>query len=91
MNTAKITFNTDQATKEMTSELFRGLGLDMTTALNIFLRKCLEEQGIPFKVGYETPNRETLEAIAEMEEMKEHPENYKTYSNIEDFKKAVHE
>ena len=29
------------------------------------------------------PNKETLDAFAELEEMKKHPENYKTYETVE--------
>lgn len=34
-----------------------------------------------FKNSAEVPNRETLEAIREVEEMKQHPENYKSYDD----------
>ena len=32
----------------------------------------------------ETPNEETLEAVKEVEEMRRHPENYRSYDSFEE-------
>jgi len=39
------------------------LGLNMTSAFNVFARAAVRQQGIPFEVTLDTPNRETLAAI----------------------------
>jgi len=57
--------------------------MDISTAVNIFLRQAILQQGLPFKVSLDTPNRHTLEAIAEIEDMKKHPERYKSYSDVD--------
>ena len=50
------------------------LGLDPATAVTIFLKQTLCEQGIQFKFSREQPNAETVAAMDEYCEMKERPE-----------------
>ena len=45
----------------------------MTTAFTIFVKQAIREQGIPFEITRNTPNTEILEAIKEVEKMKENP------------------
>ena len=44
-------------------ELYKGLGVDLSTAIRVFFVKSLYEDGFPFRVNYETPNGETIAAI----------------------------
>ena len=37
--------------------------MNLTTAVNIFLRQSVREQAIPFRIGEPVPNAETLQAI----------------------------
>ncbi len=55
-NTIRITVNTDAETKRAAEELFAELGLNMTTAVNIFLKRALLERGIPFGITANVPN-----------------------------------
>lgn len=55
-NTIRITVNTDAETKKAAEELFAELGLNMTTAVNIFLKRALLERGIPFGITTNVPN-----------------------------------
>ena len=48
MNTSLIKVNIDSDVEVEVSKLFKKLGLDMSTAINIFLKKCLQEGNIPF-------------------------------------------
>ena len=41
----------DAEIKKQASELFASLGLDMSTAVNLFLRQCLLKRGIPFPIN----------------------------------------
>lgn len=81
--------NLDVDLKKSCQELFSDLGMDLTTAVTIFLKQSLRCQGLPFSVNREVPNKETIEALKEYEVMKEHPENYKRYNNIRDAVKDV--
>ena len=64
--------------------LFSELGLNMTTAINIFLRHCLMEDKIPFEIGLRKPNAETIAAIEELEAMRrgEIPERMTTPDEV---------
>ena len=87
---AKVSTNIslDADLKRQSQELLSDLGLDLTTAITIFLRQTVREQGIPFKISRDQPNAETMAAMEEYEEMKRHPENYKHYSS---FREAIDE
>ncbi len=54
-NTATISFRTDPTTKKDARELFESLGMDLSTAINVFLKQAIRENGIPFKVSQESP------------------------------------
>lgn len=53
----------DQKLKQESQALFESLGLNLSTAVNIFLRQAVREQAIPFQITASTPNTETLKAI----------------------------
>ena len=48
--TANINIRVDSNIKSEAQDVFLSLGLDMTTAINIFLRKVIQRRGIPFDV-----------------------------------------
>ncbi|GHS85862.1 hypothetical protein FACS1894103_7290 [Campylobacterota bacterium] len=84
---ATISIRIDDDIKQEAQELFTKLGMDMSTAVNIFIRQALRSGGIPFKIR--TRNAETLAAIAEMREIQAHPENHKTYANAAELMQYV--
>lgn len=73
---AKVSTNIalDSRLKKSSQELFADLGMDLTTAVTIFLKQCVRTQGFPFSITRDVPNAETLEALNEYYSMKEHPE-----------------
>lgn len=89
MPTVSMNIRMDSAVKKQAQELFSALGMDMTTAVNIFLRQAIQRQGLPFDVALSRPNDETLEALAEVEEMKKHPEQHKGYTDAEAMMKEL--
>ena len=89
MPTTSMTIRMDSAVKQQAQELFAALGMDMTTAVNIFLRQAIQRQGLPFEVVLHQPNRESLEALAEVREMKQHPERYTGYTDAEAMMKEL--
>ena len=48
MATTNLNIRTDKAIKDQAEEIFNELGLNMTTAVNMFLRTAIREHGIPF-------------------------------------------
>lgn len=89
MPTVSMNIRMDSAVKKQAQELFSALGMDMTTAVNIFLRQAIQRQGMPFDVALNRPNAETLEALAEVEEMKKHPEQHKGYTDADAMMKEL--
>lgn len=87
---AKVSTNIsiDADVKKQAQELFASLGIDLSTAINIFLRKAVLEQGIPFDVRVAKPNAETIEAIEEGRRMAHDP-NAKSYASVEELRKAL--
>ncbi len=53
----------DAQTKQNATKLFKTLGLDMSSAINIFLSQCLIKGGLPFDVYVPNYNKETDKAI----------------------------
>ena len=88
MNTTKLNIRIDKFTKEQAEKIFNQLGLNMTTAINMFLIATIRENGIPFELKLDTLNKETIEAIEEGRKMLKDP-NTPKYSNMEDLKKAL--
>ena len=74
----------DPELKRSSQELFADLGIDLSTAITLFLKQSLRVQGLPFAVTRENPNAETIAALNEYNEMKAHPEKYKRYSSFQD-------
>lgn len=63
-NDVTMTIRTNGEVKKTAAALFSDLGLDMSTAINMFLRECIRKDGIPFEVSRkEIPNRKTRRAI----------------------------
>ncbi len=65
---ATITARVDENVKKEAETLFKKMGLNMSTAMNLFLKKCILEQGIPFEL--KIPNEEIEENIQENENLK---------------------
>ena len=84
-----ISISIDTGIKAQAQELFADLGLDLSTAVNIFLRQSVRENRIPFTIQREVPNRDTVAAMREVEEMAKNPSDYKRYSSFSDLLQEV--
>lgn len=81
--------NLDAELKKNAQALFADFGMDLTTAVTVFLTQAVREQKIPFEIRREVPNETTKLALAEYEEMKNNPEKYKRYTSFDDALKEV--
>lgn len=63
MANTSMNIRMDADVKRQAEALFSEIGMNMTTAINIFLRQSIRENGIPFELKVGQPNSETLEAI----------------------------
>lgn len=89
MATTNINVRVDAELKKSAEALFNDLGLNMSTAITMFLKSAVNHDGIPFEIKRRTPNAETKAALAEYSEMKKHPENYKRYSSFDELMDEV--
>lgn len=83
---AKVSTNIslDAELKKSAQTLFAEFGLDLSTAISLFLSQAVREQRIPFEIRKEIPNAETRAALAEYEEMKTNPFKYPRYNSFDD-------
>ncbi len=88
MATTNLNIRTEKAVKEQAEEIFSELGLNMTTAINIFLRTAIREHGIPFDLKLDVPNADTAAAIEEGRKLMSDP-TAPRYSSIDDLKAAL--
>ena len=86
---AKVSTNIsiDKDLKQEAVTLFNNFGLDLSTAITIFLTQAVREQRIPFAITMKVPNKETIEALNEYKEMKGNKEKYKRYDSFDDILK----
>lgn len=66
MATANINVRVDETLKKNAEMLFDEIGMNMSTAINIFLKQAVREQGIPFQLKIEEPNAETIKTIEDV-------------------------
>ncbi len=88
MATVPTQIRIDSNIKQQATELFASLGMDMSSAVNIFLRQCILRGGLPFSVELPRYNQETLEAMAEARRISRDPD-VKGYTNMADLKAAL--
>lgn len=72
-NVSNVSFRIDSELKAQADTLFAQLGMNMTTAFNIFLRQAVREGCIPFNITINTPNSETIAAMLETERLLSDP------------------
>lgn len=83
MATTNISIRMDTELKARAEALFSELGMNLSTAFNIFIRQSLREGGIPFEVKAEVPNATTIAAMMEAERIALDP-NVKGYTDLDE-------
>nr|WP_315103579.1 type II toxin-antitoxin system RelB/DinJ family antitoxin [uncultured Fretibacterium sp.] len=66
MAQTNINIRMDENLKRDFDKMCGELGMNMTTAFNIFAKTVVRQQGIPFPIVLDTPNSETLAAIEDV-------------------------
>lgn len=89
MPKVSTTIRTDLAAKQQVQQIFSNLGMDMSTAVNIFFHQVIRSNGLPFQVVTDVPNSETLEAMKEIQCMKENPSMGKSYTDVDSMMKDL--
>ena len=65
MATTPTQIRIDSDVKKKALDLFDHLGLNMSSAVNIFLHQCILRGGLPFNVEIPNYSQQTLEAMEE--------------------------
>lgn len=68
-----LTIRMDRTVKDEADALFSSLGMNLSTAFNVFVRQAIRVQGMPFEIVRETPNAETVAAMREAERVAHDP------------------
>ena len=69
MATVNMSIRMDTELKKQADAMLADMGLNMTTAMNMFLRQVVRQGRIPFEIATDIPNAETIAAIKEMDDM----------------------
>ena len=83
-SSTNLNIRIDSNLKKDAEDLFKRLGLNMSSAINVFLTQSVREQAIPFEIREDRPNKKLLKALKEAEKMQKHPEKYKGYHDLEE-------
>jgi len=60
MSTARISVNVDGEIKQSAQKILGEIGMDLTTAIDLFLRTIVREERIPFNLQTERAYREDI-------------------------------
>lgn len=82
-NTTNYTCRLDNEIKRKSEAVYNELGMNLSTAINIFLRESIRVGGFPFDVRLNKLNKETLSAMLEAEQII-NDTNVKKYNNLEE-------
>ena len=88
--TTNFSVRMDSDIKKQCEALYGELGINLTTAINVFLRQSLRVGGFPFDVRMDQPNKETMAAMLEAERIARDP-SVKPYSDIDEALRALKE
>ena len=80
MANANINIRVDSDVKTQAQRLFSDLGMDLSTAVNVFLRQSIEQGGIPFMIQRRY-NPETEHAMREARDIIDGKIESKSYSS----------
>lgn len=86
MNNTTMTIRTDKEIKQQAQMIFSELGMDMSTAINVFLRQAVNHRGFPFELTLDIPNETTKKAMLNAEN---NIDTYGPYDSVEALMEAL--
>ena len=81
MSKTSMSIRLDSEVKEQAQQVFNDLGMDMTTAINIFLRQAIQYQGLPFDVKIDE-NRKLLQVVTDVEQNRNMSQSFESISDL---------
>ena len=84
---AQISIRVDDEVKQNAEQVCEEIGMSISTAINIYLKRLGREGRIPFEVKADRPNKETIEAMEDVL----HGRNLgKTFTSVEELMEDLH-
>lgn len=83
-----ISIRMDSELKAQADALFAEMGMNISTAFNIFVRQAIREGRIPFEISINQPNKETIKALLEAESIVHDP-SVKGYNDLDELFKDL--
>lgn len=81
MSKTSMSIRLDSEVKEQAQQVFNNLGMDMTTAINIFLRQAIQYQGLPFDVRLDE-NRKLLQVLTDLDQNRNMSQSFESVSDL---------
>ena len=78
-----VNVKVDSNIKKQATEIFNDLGLNMSTAINMFLTQVVKTDGIPFEIKNHKPNRKLRKALKEADKIASGKINSKGYKDVD--------
>lgn len=88
-NFINITIKIDKNLKKEMDILFKSLGLNINSAIMMFLKQCKREQRLPFIATMEVPNNRLIAALEESEDIINGKIKAKRYKNFDELVKDI--
>ena len=81
MPKTSMSIRLDSEVKEQAQQVFNHLGMDMTTAINIFLRQAIQYQGLPFDVRLDE-NQKLLQVVMDVDQNRNLSQAFECVSDL---------
>ena len=82
METTNVTLRMEKGLKESADQLFNSLGLSFSSAVNLFVRKALRTQSIPFDVSTSSSSTRVSDMVLLLDSLLASPEARSRLANI---------
>ena len=87
--TTAINVNVDKNTKEQATVILKDLGLNMSTAINMFLVQIVKRNGIPFEITNNKLSKEMIQALKEANDIINGTIEEKGYRDVDELFKDL--
>ena len=81
MSKTSMSIRLDSEVKEQAQQVFNHLGMDMITAITIFLRQAIQYQGLPFDVRLDE-NRKLIQVLTDVDQHRNMSQSFESVSNL---------
>ena len=82
--TGTINVNVDINIKKQANAILNDLGLNMSTAINMFLVQIIKQDGITFEIKNPKPSKELKKSLEESEKINSGKMESQTYHNVDE-------